>query len=125
MADRAIASSYSPPQEKTYKIGDGLWYQMMEMAMPASVASDEDKIVFYSIGTGDNRGAMGPGEFATQKAGEETVEVRGKTYNCVKVTIVLTAFSWACKGLLWHDKQTGQLVRIGEKGKRRLRARVT
>lgn len=45
MADRAIASSYSPPQEKTYKIGDGLWYQMMEMAMPAFVASDEDEIV--------------------------------------------------------------------------------
>lgn len=45
-------------QEKTFKIGDGLWYQMMEMAMPAFIASEEKQIVFYSIGTGNNRGAM-------------------------------------------------------------------
>lgn len=104
-------------QEKTFKIGDGLWYQMMEMAMPAFIASEEKQIVFYSIGTGNNRGAMGLGEFAAEKNGEETITVNGTTYDCVKVTFVLTAFSWAWTGLYWYDKQSGQLVQTGEKGK--------
>lgn len=110
------------PQEKTFKIGDGLWYQMMDMAIPAFIASDEKQIVFYSIGTGNNRGAMGLGEFAAEKAGEETVEVGGKRYDCVKITFVLTAFSWAWTGLYWYDKETGQLVKSGEKGKNAAKA---
>ena len=110
------------PQEKTFKIGDGLWYQMMDMAMPAFIASDEKQIVFYSIGTGNNRGAMGLGEFAAEKAGEETVEVGGKKYDCVKITFVLTAFSWAWTGLYWYDKKTYQLVKSGEKGKNAVKA---
>ena len=105
------------PQEKSFRIGDGLWYQMMEMAMPAFIASGEQQIVFYSIGTGDNRGAMGLGEFAAEKAGEETVTVDGKTYDCVKIRLVLTAFSWAWTGFYWYDRQSGQLVKTGEKGK--------
>ena len=104
-------------QEKSFKIGDGLWYQSMEMAMPAFIASKEKQIVFYSIGTGNNRGAMGLGEFAAEKAGEETITVNGRAYDCVKITFVLTAFSWAWTGLYWYDKQTGQLVQTGEKGK--------
>jgi len=110
------------PQEKTFKIGDGLWYQMMDMAMPAFIASDEKQIVFYSIGTGNNRGAMGLGEFAAEKAGEEPVEVGGKKYDCVKITFVLTAFSWAWTGLYWYDKKTDQLVKSGEKGKNAVKA---
>ena len=104
-------------QDKTFKIGDGLWYQMMDMAMPAFIASSEEEIVFYSIGTGDNRGAMGLGEFAAKKEGEETVTVNGTSYDCVKVSFVLTMFSWAWKGLYWYDKRTGQMVQSGEKGK--------
>ena len=104
-------------QHKTFMIGDGLWYQMMEMAMPAFIASEEKQIVFYSIGTGNNRGAMGLGEFAAEKAGEETISVNGSTYDCVKISFVLTAFSWAWTGFYWYDKQTGQLVQTGEKGK--------
>ncbi|MBO7702042.1 MAG: amidohydrolase family protein [Eggerthellaceae bacterium] len=104
-------------REKTYRIGDGLWYQMMDMALPAFVASEEQQIVFYSIGTGNNRGALELGEFAAEKAGEETVEVNGTAYDCVKVTLVLTAFSWAWTGLFWYDKESGQLVQTGEKGK--------
>ena len=104
-------------QEKTFKIGDGLWYQMMDLAMPAFIASEEKQIVFYSIGTGDNRGAMGLGEFAAEKVGEETVTVDGRSYDCVKITLVLTAFSWAWTGFYWYDKKSGQLVQTGEKGK--------
>ena len=104
-------------QNKTFKIGDGLWYQMMELAMPAFIASEEKQIVFYSIGTGNNRGAMGLGEFAAEKAGEKTVTVNGKAYDCVKIAVVLTAFSWAWTGYYWYDKQSGQLVQTGEKGK--------
>ena len=104
-------------QEKTYKISDGLWYQMMDMAMPAFIASEEQQIVFYSIGTGNNRGALELGEFAAEKAGDETIEVNGIAYDCVKITIVLTMFSWAWTGLYWYDKKNGQLVQTGEKGK--------
>lgn len=104
-------------QDKSFKIGDGLWYQMMDMAMPAFIASSEAEMVFYSIGTGDNRGAMGLGEFAAKKEGEETVTVNGVSYDCVKVSFVLTAFSWAWKGLYWYDKKSGQMVQSGEKGK--------
>ena len=104
-------------QDKTFKIGDGLWYQMMDMAMPAFIASAEEEIIFYSIGTGDNRGAMGLGEFAAKKEGEEIVTVNGVSYDCVKVSFVLTMFSWAWKGLYWYDKKTGQMVQSGEKGK--------
>lgn len=87
------------------------------MAIPAFIASSEDEIVFYSIGTGDNRGAMGLGEFAARKEGEETVAVNGVCYDCVKVGIVLTAFSWAWKGQYWFDKKSGQMIQSGEKGK--------
>lgn len=104
-------------QEKTFKIEDGLWYQMMDLAMPAFIASEEKQIVFYSIGTGNNRGAMGLGEFAAEKAGEETIEVGGKQYDSIKMTMVLTAFSWAWTGLYWYDRKTGQFLKSGEKGK--------
>ncbi|MCR4995765.1 MAG: amidohydrolase family protein [Butyrivibrio sp.] len=104
-------------EEKTFKIGDGLWYQMMDMAMPAFIASEEKQIVFYSIGTGNNRGAMELGEFAAEKAGEETITVNGQSYDCKKITFVLTAFSWAWTGFYWFDKKSGQLVQSGEKGK--------
>lgn len=103
------------PQDKTFKIGDGLWYQTMDMAMPAFIASPQEEILFYSIGTGDNRGALGLGEFAAKKCGEESVELNGKTYQCDKISFVLTQFSWAWTGYYWYDKQTGQLVQSGEK----------
>lgn len=102
-------------QDKTFRIDDGLWYQTMDMAMPAFIASAQEEILFYSIGTGDNRGAMGLGEFAAKKCGEETVELNGKTYNCDKISFVLTQFSWAWTGYYWFDKQTGQMVQSGEK----------
>lgn len=102
-------------QDKTFRIEDGLWYQTIDMAMPAFIASAQEEILFYSIGTGDNRGAMGLGEFAAKKCGEETVELNGKTYNCDKISFVLTQFSWAWTGYYWFDKQTGQMVQSGEK----------
>lgn len=102
-------------QDKTFRIDDGLWYQTMDMAMPAFIASAQEEILFYSIGTGDNRGAMGLGEFAAKKCGEETVELNGNTYKCDKISFVLTQFSWAWTGYYWFDKQTGQMVRSGEK----------
>lgn len=49
------------PQDKTFRIADGLWYQTMDMAMPAFIASAQEEIIFYSIGTGNNRGTMGLG----------------------------------------------------------------
>ena len=35
----------------------------------------------------------------------------------MKVTLVLTAFSWAWTGLFWYDKESGQMVQTGVKGK--------
>lgn len=102
-------------QDKRLKIGDGLWYQLMDQAMPAFVMSEQEEILFYSIGTGNNRGAMGLGEFAAKKLGEENIELNGKSYSCIKVSFVLTMFSWAWTGLYWYDKNTGMLVQSGEK----------
>ena len=60
---------------------------------------------------------MGLGEFSAEKAGEETITVNGRSYDCVKIAVVLTAFSWAWTGFYWYDKKSGQLVQTGEKGK--------
>lgn len=103
------------PQDKRFKIGEGLWYQMMDLSMPAFIASDIKEILFYSIGTGNNRGAMGLGEFAAKKVGEEEIEVDGEKYGCVKINFVLTMFSWAWTGVYWYDKDTNMLVQSGEK----------
>lgn len=102
-------------QDKNLNIGDGLWYQLMDEAMPAFIKSGHEEILFYSIGTGDNPGAMGLGEFAARKLGEESVTVDDKTYRCVKVSFVLTMFSWAWTGLYWYDAETGILIQSGEK----------
>lgn len=102
-------------QDKKLKIGDGLWYQLMDQAMPAFVHSTLDEILFYSIGTGNNRGAMGLGEFAAKKMGEESITIDDRTYACVKVSFVLTMFSWAWTGIYWYEKETGILVQSGEK----------
>ena len=101
--------------DKKLKIGEGLWYQLMDQAMPAFIRSLQEEILFYSIGTGNNRGAMSLGEFAAQKISEESVETAGKTYNCIKISFVLTMFSWAWTGLYWYDKETGILIQSGEK----------
>ena len=107
------------PQEKSFKINDGLWYQMMDLCLPAFVKSDLDEILFYSIGTGDNPGAMNLGEFAASKAGKEDVTVNGETFSCVKVHLILTMFSWAWTGVFWYDEKTGQLIQNGvKKGKK-------
>lgn len=105
-------------QNKNLNLGDGLWYQAMDLALPAFVKSDLDEIMYYSIGTGNNRGAMGLGEFASKKLGEETVTVGGKAYECIKVSTVLTMFSFAWTAYGWYEKETGILIQGGEKGKK-------
>lgn len=106
------------PQDKKMKIGNGLWYQMMDLALSAFVKSDEEEMLLYSIGTGNNRGAMNLGEFAAKKLGTENITIDGKEYNCQKVSLVLTMFTWAWTGLYWYDTESGQLLQSGErKGK--------
>ncbi len=102
-------------QDKSFKIGEGLWFQMMDLSLPAFCNSKLDEILFYSIGTGDNRGAMSLGEFAAKKVGTEDVTVNGTVYSCIRVSMVLTMFSWAWTGLYWYDSQTGQLIQSGVK----------
>jgi len=102
-------------QNKSFKISNGLWYQMMDMNMPAFINSGLEEILFYSIGTGDNRGAMSLGEFAAKNLGTEDITIEGTKYSCVKVSFVLTMFSWAWTGLYWYDRKTGQLVQNGTK----------
>ena len=100
-------------QNKTFNLSDGLWYQMMDMNMSAFVKSELNEILFYSIGTGNNRGAMSLGEFQAQKIGTETVTIDGKDYSCVKVSFILTMFPMAWKGLYWYEQETGLLVQNG------------
>ncbi len=105
-------------QEKSFSIDRGLWYQMMDLSLSAFVKAPLDEILFYSIGTGDNRGAMSLGEFAAKKLGTEAVCIDGRIYDCMKVSLVLTMFSWAWTGLYWYDRETGLLVQSGvQKGK--------
>ena len=100
-------------QDKSFKIGEGLWYQLMDASLPAFVKSDLDDILFYSIGTGDNQGAMSLGEFEAKKVGEETISIDRKDYNCIKVSMVITMFAWAWTGFYWYDKSTAQLMQSG------------
>jgi imidazolonepropionase-like amidohydrolase len=101
-------------QEKKLKIGDGLWYQQMDLAMPPFIQSSLNEIIFYSIGTGENRGAMGLGEFAAKKIGEEEVSIRDVNYSCVKIKFVLTMFSWACKDITGMTKNRDNWYRAGK-----------
>ncbi len=103
------------PQDKSLSISEGLWYQMMDLCLPAFAASELDEILFYSIGTGNNMGAMSLGEFGVKKIGTEDVTIDGKTYSCKKLSMVLTMFSWAWTGIYWIDTETGLLVQSGEK----------
>ena len=88
---------------------------MMDKCFPAFIGSSLDEIVFYSIGTGDNRGAMSLGEFAAKRLGKEEITINGTRFSCEKVSLVLTMFSWAWTGLFWYDEKTGQLVQSSEK----------
>lgn len=103
--------------DKCLKLGDGLWYQLGEMNLCAFVKSELEEILFYSIGTGNNRGAMTLGEFAAKKVAEETIEVKGKNVDCVRVEVVLTMFAFAWTGLYWYEKETGLFVKSATKGK--------
>ena len=102
-------------EDKSMNIGNGLWYQMMDISIPAFVNSTLSECLFYCIGTGDNRGAMALSEFAAKKIGEENLTINGTTYSCNKISFVITMFSWAWTGLYWYDKQTGHLIQTGEK----------
>ncbi len=102
-------------QDKSFRIGEGLWYQLVDDSLSDFALSDLDEILLYSIGTGDNRGAMTLNEFAAKKAGEETITLNGKSYDCIKVSLVLTMFSWAWTGIYYYDKKTGILIQSGEK----------
>lgn len=103
--------------DKCFKLGDGLWYQMGEMNLCAFAKSELEEILYYSVGTGNNRGAMTLGEFAAKKMAEETVEVSGKNVDCVRVEVVLTMFAFAWTGLYWYEKETGLFVKSATKGK--------
>lgn len=105
-------------QNKNLNLGDGLWYQLMDHSLVAFIKSDLTEIMYYSIGTGNNRGAMTLGEFASKKEGEETITVNGKSYDCIKISTVLTLFPMAWTGYAWYEKETGILVQSGEKGKK-------
>lgn len=103
--------------DKSLHLGEGLWYQLGEMNLNAFAKSDLEEILYYSIGTGNNRGAMTLGEFAAKKVAQETIETNGKSYDCVRVEVVLTMFAFAWTGLYWYEKETGLFVKSATKGK--------
>ena len=92
--------------------------------MPAFIASEEKQIVFYSIGTGNNRGAMGLGEFAAEKRRRNHYRERNHLRLCEDHLCphgVFLGLDWA----YWYDKQSGQLVQTGEKGKNAERTAIS
>lgn len=105
------------PVNKNLNLGNGLWYQLGEMNLCAFVKSDLEEILYYSIGTGNNRGAMTLGEFAAKKALEEDITMNGTTHHCIRVDVVLTMFAFAWTGYYWFDKETGVFIKSSTKGK--------
>ena len=102
---------------KSLNLGNGLWYQLGEMNLCAFVKSDLEEILYYSIGTGNNRGAMTLGEFAAKKTTEEDITINGTTHHCIRVDVVLTMFAFAWTGYYWYDKETGLFIKSATKGK--------
>lgn len=101
---------------KTYSLNDLPWMQMSNFNLSSFVNAKQEKISYYAIGT-TGRGMLNLTSFDSEKTGTETIEVNGKSYDCVKITTVMSEYSFIWKGISWHDKDTGVVVKYVTEGK--------
>lgn len=100
---------------KKFRLDSFLWMQINMFDLCSFAKSNHDKISYYSIGT-EGRGALSWTKFESQKEGEETIEIGGKEYECIKIATVISEYSFIWKGYSWHDKETGVLIKYITKG---------
>lgn len=104
------------PVEKIYQLDSLPWMQMGMLNYGSFIKSKYEKISYYAIGT-SGRGALNLVKFDAKKEGNETIEVDGKKYDCIKIATVLSEYSFVWTGYSWHDKDTGVLIKYANKGK--------
>lgn len=100
---------------KKYPLDSLPWMQMGVFDLCSFATSGYEKISYCSIGT-DGRGALNLTQFDSQKEGDETIEVDGKNYECIKIGTVISEYPFIWKGYSWHDRETGILIRYVTKG---------
>lgn len=100
---------------KKYPLDSLPWMQMGVFDLCSFAKSGYEKISYYSIGT-DGRGALELTQFDSQKEGDETIEVDGKKYECIKIGTVISEYSFIWKGYSWYDKEIGTLIKYVTKG---------
>ena len=99
------------------------WNRLYREYLGVEVPNDREGVLQDSHWSGGSIGyfpsyALGSAYGAQLlKKMKETIDVDGRQYDCVKLTFVLTAFTWAWTGLYWYDKNSGQPVKTGEKRK--------
>lgn len=100
---------------KKFRLDSFPWMQMSVFDLCSFAKSNHEKISYYSIGT-EGRGALSWTKFESQKEGDETIEIGGKKYECIKIETIISEYSFIWKGYSWHDKETGTLVKYVAKG---------
>lgn len=100
---------------KKFRLDSFPWMQMSVFDLCSFAKSNHERISYYSIGT-EGRGALSWTKFESQKEGDETIEIGGKKYECIKIGTVISEYSFIWKGYSWHDKETGTLVKYVTKG---------
>lgn len=103
--------------EKQYNMEGKLWLQMGEFNLSSFAKSKEREIHYFAIGTGDNRGALEMTEFTSNKVGMEQIVVENQSYDCIKISTVITKYAFIWTGYGWYEKETGRLIRYAAKGK--------
>ena len=102
--------------DRQYDVTGKLWMQMGEINLSSFAKSQEDEIHYFAIGTGDNRGALEMTEFTSKKEGIETVEISGTSYECQKISTVITKYAFIWTGYGWYEKESGKLLKYAAKG---------
>lgn len=102
---------------RTYDMMGKLWFQMSEINLATFAVSHAEEIHYFGIGSGDGRGALEMTEFTSKKAGTESIEINGSTYECVKILTVITKYAFIWTGIGWYDSKTGDLLKYAVKGK--------
>lgn len=102
--------------DKRFDMSGKLWMQMGEFNLCSFAKAQEEEINYFSIGTGENRGALEMTEFTSRKEGIEIIEVSGISYECIKISTVISKYSFIWTGYGWYEKESGKLIRYSSKG---------